>query len=56
MADGPTLRTEDRRKRARQNGVVQPLLTGMFSIFSPFYILETSYYCNSFVEMASRTQ
>lgn len=34
MADEQSLRTEDRRKRARQNGVVQPLLTGRFSFFS----------------------
>ncbi|XP_023715621.1 nicotinate phosphoribosyltransferase isoform X5 [Cryptotermes secundus] len=32
MADGRTFRTEDRRKRARQNGVVQPLLTDLYQI------------------------
>lgn len=32
MADERTLRTEDRRKRARQNGVVQPLLTDLYQI------------------------
>jgi hypothetical protein len=30
MADGERLVVADSRKRARQNGVVQPLLTGRF--------------------------
>lgn len=30
MADGEWLGAEDGRKRARQNGVIQPLLTGRF--------------------------
>jgi hypothetical protein len=30
MADGERSVAADRRKRARQNGVVQPLLTGRF--------------------------
>jgi hypothetical protein len=33
MADRERSGAEDRRKRARQNGVVQPLLTGRLSVF-----------------------
>jgi len=33
MADGERSVVADRRKRARQNGVVQPLLTGRLSGF-----------------------
>jgi len=32
MADGERSVAADRRKRARQNGVVQPLLTGRLSV------------------------
>jgi hypothetical protein len=40
MADGERSVAADGRKRARQNGVVQPLLTGRLSGFIRIYVSE----------------
>jgi hypothetical protein len=54
MADGERSVAAERRKRARQNGVVQPLLTGRLSVLFGCLFLNVLIFLIQFVLSALR--
>lgn len=55
MADGERSVAADRRKRARQNGVVQPLLTGRLSVLFGCLFLNVLIFLNTVRDISIKT-
>jgi hypothetical protein len=55
MADGERSVAADRRKRSRQNGVVQPLLTGRLSVLFGCLFLNVLIFFNTVRDILIKT-